>query len=144
VTATSRVLIRLALLHFVGGSALGAWMLAAKAVASDAGARWAFPLHVELLLYGWIFNLVFGVAHWILPRLPGRDRDAGRLRVWAAALLLNAGIGLVALSVGLSASSGAAVVIEAAGRALQGGAAALFVLHAWKRVRPYGPALRRP
>ena len=121
----SRIFLRLALVHLVIGSALGAWLLAAKGGWPPAAPAELRPAHIEMLLVGWLLNLVMGTAYWILPRHttgPARGR-AGP--VVFALVAVNAGV--------IAAGSGEWF---AGGRALEGLGAAAFALHAWGRVRP--------
>lgn len=118
--------VRAALLHLLVGFSLGALLLWNKGL-PFGGWVWALlPGHIELLMVGWIAQLILGVAFWILPRYPGGSRGDARL-AWAALVLLNAGVLLVA--VGLAAW----------GRGLEFAAAGLFALHAWGRVRKLAP-----
>ena len=66
----SRVAVRLALVSLVLGAAIGAALLAAPTLGGQPPWR-LLPLHVELLLFGWLVQLTMGVAYWILPRTPG-------------------------------------------------------------------------
>ena len=129
----SVLMVRLALLHLALGSTLGALMLAGKAATALALlAAWR-PLHQEMLLVGWLLQLVFGVAYGILPRLPGQPRDSHPARALVCAALLNAGIAAAAAGVQLE-MTGLAVT----GRVMELAAALLFATIAWGRVRPYG------
>ncbi|HEU4828715.1 MAG TPA: hypothetical protein VFT04_05935 [Gemmatimonadales bacterium] len=121
----SRVFLRLALLHLVAGSILGAWLLGAKGGWPTTAPEWFRPAHVEMLLLGWLLNLIMGTAYWILPRHatgPARGRTGP---VVFALVSLNAGV--------ITAGCFGWLV---AGRALEATAAAAFALHAWSRVRP--------
>lgn len=121
----SRIFLRLALLHLVTGTVLGAWLLGAKGGWPPAPPAWFRSAHVELLLLGWIVNLIMGTAYWILPRHatgPARGR-AGPVVI--ALLAFNAGVAVTA-----------AGWAPAGGRTLEVAGAAAFALHAWSRVRP--------
>ncbi len=133
--AASVALVRLALGYLCAGSALGALMLAGKAVPALAWSLALRPAHQDLMVAGWMLQLVFGVAFWILPRLPERSRDEGTPRLAASAVLLNAGA-LLAAAGGVAALPAAA----ASGRALQLAAALVFASLAWRRIRRYGMA----
>lgn len=87
-------IIRCALVYLVMGFSLGTWMLLAKAMGSpEVVGRWR-PIHAELLLIGWLIQLVIGVSYWILPRLDVQNRRGYEPFVGLAVLMLNAGIGL--------------------------------------------------
>ena len=121
----SRIFLRLALIHLVVGSTLGAWLLAAKGGWPPFAHDQFRPAHVEMLLVGWLLKLVMGTAYWILPRHktgPARGR-AGP--VVFALVAVNAGV--------IAAGSGEWLI---GGRVLEGLGAVAFALHAWGRVRP--------
>ena len=135
----SVLLVRLALLQLVAGSTLGALMLAGKALAPLARTLAWRPLHQEMLLVGWLLQLVFGVAYGILPRLPGQPRDSHPGRALACAALLNAGVAAAAVGIQLGL-----VRLAVGGRVAELLAALLFASIAWARVRPYGLAALNP
>lgn len=120
--------VRLALLHVVVGTGLGGLLLVSKAVALPP---WLWALraaHVEMLLIGFVVQLVVGVGFWILPRAPARA--SGR-PVARAVVLLNVGVVLVA---------GAAFVpfgseLAGIGRVCEAIAVVVFAGHVWPRVR---------
>jgi hypothetical protein len=126
-------LIRLALVHLAAGTVIGTLMLLGKAAPAFSWTLMLRPAHQDLLVAGWMLQLVFGVAFWILPRLPERSRDEGTPRLVVAAVLLNAGA-LVAAAGGVAAEP----VLAAWGRAAQLGAALLFATIVWRRIRRYG------
>ncbi len=123
-------LVRVALAHLLAGAALGAWMLAAKA-GGPPSPVWAFPVHVEVLLYGWLLQLVLGVAHWILPRPAGEGRARDTFLLWTAAVALNAGVWLIVAAAVLGGP------LELPGRGLELTAAVLAASHLAPRLRTY-------
>ncbi|HXI35189.1 MAG TPA: hypothetical protein VNH63_13990, partial [Gemmatimonadales bacterium] len=60
--------VRSALVCLVLGFTLGGVMLAAKGTGDTALIPRLLPIHIELLLVGWMLQLAMGVAQWILPR----------------------------------------------------------------------------
>ncbi len=140
---------RAALLHLALGFTLGAllllrggWALLGDAQAVALPAAWLLlPAHVEFLLVGWTVQLAMGVAFWILPRFaapgprsptappPSRGNVAP---AWAAFVLLNGGVWMVAVAPLLGDES----ALPTAGRLAELVAAAAFALHAWPRVKP--------
>ncbi|HVQ47135.1 MAG TPA: hypothetical protein VMS62_09920 [Gemmatimonadales bacterium] len=130
--------LRLALLYLGLGFTLGAVMLAAPGLHLSATTLRLRPLHIELLLGGWMVQLAFGVAYWILPRQRGAGRGNERL-AWAALLLLNLGV----LTAGVGGVMEASGSVIGTGRAAELLAAVAFAGHAWPRARLYTP-LKNP
>lgn len=124
--------IRAALLYLVAGFTVGALMLANKGVALSPLLWRLLPIHVEVLLMGWIAQLALGVAYWILPRF--RQERGNTRTAWAAFILLNTGIWLA----GLSLVFNGLPWVPLLGRLAEVSAAAAFALHAWPRVKPAG------
>jgi hypothetical protein len=120
-------MIRLALIYMLGGSLLGAMLLAGKGMALPS---WFFLLrqgHIEILLFGFMVQLAFGVAWWILPRTSARPAT---WRVILPVVLLNAGLWHVALSPLLPGGG-----LDLAGRVYQTVAIVAFIQIVWPRVR---------
>ena len=130
--------LRTALLYLGLGFTLGAVMLAAPGLHLPTTVLRLRPLHIELLLGGWMVQFALGVAYWILPRQRGAGRGNDRL-AWAALLLLNLGV----LTAGVGGVIGASGPVIAAGRAAELLAAVAFAGHAWPRARLYTP-LKNP
>jgi len=132
--ALSVLLVRTALCWLAAGVAMGALLLSAKASPLPAGVFRLFHFHSEAVLVGWMVQLTMGVAWWILPkysRLPERGPAAP---VWAAWLLLNAGV----LLAGAGRSVGASDGLVMTGRAAELLAAVAFASAAWPRVKAFG------
>jgi hypothetical protein len=127
----SVIAIRAALVYLLAGFTLGALLLANKGIPFAVWVWGLLPAHIEFLFVGWTTQLALGMAFWILPRFTGGSRGNEKLAAWAIAFL-NLGILLVAAQ---SAWPGVKI-LPLAGRAAEIGAAVLFALHAWKRVRP--------
>jgi hypothetical protein len=121
--------IRASLCHLVAGFSIGALLLASKGVRLGFD-PWALrPLHIEMLLVGWMIQLVMGVAIWIFPRFVLRRAPRrSTVTAWAALALINIGVLFVACGERLLA----------AGRLAEIGAAASFAIHLWGRVSPAG------
>jgi hypothetical protein len=135
----SQVIIRAALAHLALGYTLGALVLVEKGLGI---APWLWALkasHVHVLLVGALVQLACGVAVWILPRLDAAgDRGAAR-PVWLACGALNAGVVLAALHPPLTLLAPVPLGwMPLLAGVLYAGAAALFIIHAWRRVRPFG------
>lgn len=126
--------IRGSLLYLLAGFTLGALLLAAKGVPLPPGVwRW-LPVHLELLLVGWLVQLVMGVAYWIFPRFGMTRAARGREGLaWLALALLNGGVWLVC--VGMLHGAPALAVI---GRSSEVLAAATMAWNVWARTRASG------
>ncbi len=99
------------------------------------------PVSWHLLFVGWLTQLIFGIAHWMLPTRPGASKD--KLRgseplMWGAFICLNLGLLLrVAAEPMQVAQPGplwAGLLMVSAW--LQWLAALGFVFNSWARVRP--------
>lgn len=126
---------RAALIHLAVGMTLGAVLLWHKAYALHPLVWRLLPMHMELLLVGWVLQLALGVAYWILPRW--RTHRGPPQPVWAAWVLLNGGVLLVVAAAVVGGRVAAPLAVT--GRALEVAAAAAFALHAWPRVKPWAP-----
>lgn len=121
--------VRASLVHLVGGFMIGALLLMSKAVAFGTGLQAWRAVHIEMLLVGWMIQLVMGVAVWIFPRFVlGRAPRRSAITAWLAFILINTGVLLVSLG----------GPMLAAGRLAEIGAAASFAVHLWDRVSPAG------
>ncbi len=126
----SRWFIKSSLIYLLAGFALGTLILIQKGLGIfPAVWRW-LPVHVELVIFGWILQLVMGVAYWILPRFGAKRRReaAAGLAFW----LINGGILLAG-----GAVAGNLPPVAFAARLLQTGAVACFLIHAWPRIKPF-------
>ena len=146
-TPTSTWLVRLAVAYLVVGTSIGSILLAGKGFEIPAW-LWALrPLHIEFLLFGWMVQLAFGVASWILPRTPSRY---SMRPVIAAAVFLNVGLWMVGLS-GMGPAVGGfaspsiggwdglstGLILAVFGRLSETCAFAAFAYHIWPRVRSF-------
>ena len=128
----SRLFIRAAFVNLLAGATIGALILAHKGIFIHP-AMWSWlPAHIELLLIGWIVQLILGMAFWIAPRFWKRPRRGNETGAKVALLLINAGVWLVVLQ----ALSGGAIWLLHAGRLLEVGAVIAFSLHLWRRIVP--------
>lgn len=80
---------------------LGASILSRGALGVPGVAR-LIAAHAELMLVGWMMQLAFGVAWWILPGRERRDPGTITRPLALVSLGLNAGILLVTLGAPLS------------------------------------------
>ncbi|MBW7885093.1 MAG: hypothetical protein H3C34_21150 [Caldilineaceae bacterium] len=127
----SVLLVRAALIYLALGITIGALLLWNKGVPLHPLLWRLLPAHMEFLLLGWTVQLAMGIAFWILPRWQSKR---GNVRfVWAAFVLLNAGIWLVVLPAWFGAQNSVVIL----GRGLETTAVGAFALHAWPRVKPW-------
>jgi len=119
--------VRASLVHFAIGATVGAWRLAATGGALPTLPLALRVLHIEGMLLGWVCQLAFGVALWILPFSNQVSSDR---RLWGAWGLLNGGIVSV-----IGAQWGATPVLQLVGRSAESAAGLLVLWVLWPRVR---------
>lgn len=126
--------IRASLIYLALGFTFGGLLLFNKGVPINPMVWNLLPAHIDFLLFGWTVQLVIGVAFWILPRYR-QPPKRGDVRVaWASVALLNVGVLSAAFGPLLTSAPG----VSLAGKIMEAGAALLFALHAWPRVKPPG------
>lgn len=126
--------VRTALIYFASGFTVGALLLIHKGVPLSPLIWRLLPAHIEWLFAGWMLNLVFGVAYWMLPR-HGIEPIRGRLwLVRSVFILLNTGI----LTVSFSEIFFREITFIAIGRLMEAASAIGFAIHAWPRIYPFG------
>lgn len=119
--------VRTALVHFALGATAGAWRLGATGGGLPPMPFALRPLHVEGMLLGWVCQLAFGVALWILPFSDQISRDR---RLWAAWGMLNGGVLLV-----IAGGGGEIPSFQILGRGMEIVSVLLIVRVLWPRVR---------
>lgn len=128
----SRIMIRLALLYFLVGVLIGALMLVNKASGFYPQIWGLLPIHIEIMIFGWIIQFTLGTGYWMLPRLVvGKPRGNTRLALLLP-LLWNLGI-LIMISGYLVFPNTAWRLL---GRVLETLAVPVFIALHWKRVSP--------
>ncbi len=96
-----------------------------------------FPVYIHLLVFGWLTQLIFGVAYWMFPKYSSeKPRGSDRLGWWTYGLL-NTGLLLRAIaepvqSVQPNPVTGWMLVLAAI---IQLAAGAAFVVNTWPRVK---------
>ncbi|MBI5951581.1 MAG: hypothetical protein HY865_07975 [Chloroflexi bacterium] len=81
----TRWFIKASLVSLVFGLAAGIW----QQVASTAG---MFPVYLHLLTFGWLTQLIFGVAIWMFPMYSKEQPRGPELLVWGIFAVLNLGL----------------------------------------------------
>jgi heme/copper-type cytochrome/quinol oxidase subunit 1 len=122
-------MIRFSLIYFGIGMTLGGIMLWNKGMPISASIWQLLPMHIELLLFGWVMQLVMGVAFWIMPRYSVAPRYGRVNMAWIAFILFNIGLWAVLIQ------SQWLILI---GRVVMFVSVALFALYLFPRVKPYG------
>ena len=126
--------IRSALLCFGIGFTFGGLILSAKGGLVDVRVWGWLPMHIILLMNGWLIQLSMGVAYWILPRIQASDRGRPSW-AWASFIALQVGLVLTLVTViSLWAPEVLNLLVPAV--MLQTISVFLFALHAWPRIRP--------
>ncbi|MBI5671476.1 MAG: hypothetical protein HZC41_26085 [Chloroflexi bacterium] len=128
-------MVRAALLHLGTAFTIGALMLFHKGNPLDAGIWRLLAAHMDFALLGWTMQLAMGVAFWIMPRLSGERKYGVVWLAWLAFGLINAGVLAVAVSPWFGTAGN---VLALAGRASELGAAVVFAIHIWPRVKAFG------
>lgn len=131
--APSRWLIRSSFICLLSGIILGALLLVHKAYPLHPVLWSLLPVHIELLIFGWIIQFTMGTAYWILPRyLKDSSRGNNKL-AQLMVVLLNVGIAIVIVD-RLTVSD---LSLAVTGRLLEASAVILFVRLHWQRIVTY-------
>ena len=126
----SQIFVKSSLLYLLTGFALGALILLQKGWAFWLPAWQLLPLHIEIVIFGWMLQLVMGVAYWMLPRFGAERRR--ETAAWLAYCLMNGGILLTFATLIADAN-----VLRFFAKILQVAAVGCFVFHAWPRIKPF-------
>ncbi len=125
-----------------------AWLVVALALKALALSPWGAsipaitPISWHALFVGWLTQLIFGIAHWMLPTIPGAPKDLlrGDERIMGGVYgLLNVGLLLRMVAEPMVIAQPGAGLWQGlliASAWLQWLAAMLFVFNSWRRVRP--------
>lgn len=130
----SAFFVRTSLLYLALGFTYGALMLANKGVPFSPPIWGLLSGHIEFLMIGWIIQLVLGVAYWILPRFSHGPIRGNEVLPWLSYVLINAGIWMDILSPLFHEMTW----LPALGKITQTASGALFLAHAWPRIKPVG------
>ncbi|MGN8226799.1 hypothetical protein [Gracilimonas sp. BCB1] len=132
-TLPSRLLIKSSLLYLLAGTLLGTLLLINKVFLIHPTIWVLLPIHIELMIFGWVIQFTLGVAYWMLPRyLKGEARD-NQLLAYSMVGAFNLGIWLMVFAeVSQTHQS-----VQQIARALELGAVILFIMLHWKRITSY-------
>jgi cbb3-type cytochrome oxidase subunit 1 len=126
-------LIRAALIHFGIGFTIGALILYNKGIPAFPWIWRLLPVHVEMLIFGWMAQLAMGVSFFALPRFPDTEKRYGKVWLgWISFALLNTAIIVMAFaywqpSAGLAFASRMMLITSAI----------TYVLMIFPRVKPF-------
>lgn len=129
----TRWFLKAALLYLVLALCAGI-VLAWPGISPVAG---TFPVYFHLLTFGWLTQLIFGIALWMFPKFtPEKPRGHEGLG-WATFLLLNSGLILRLIFEPLNSASSSTLTgwMLVAAAVLQWSSAVAFVANTWPRVR---------
>lgn len=150
---TSRLFVKASLIYFGVGAVIGALLLVNRWVPLGSPILALRASHVQVLIVGWLTQLILGVAWWLFPpmalrRRPNRPRPIRRGQAqrgseplfWGTFACLNAGILLQAVFAPLYTWTDVSAFNFLAG--ISGLflllAACTFVANMWGRVRELG------
>jgi hypothetical protein len=150
---TSRAFIRASIVYLCLGAILGALMLINRWIPLGQVAGLVRVSHVEMLVVGWLTQLILGVAWWFFPPLKiglrgdaplpirrGQAQRGNEPLFWATFLCLNAGVLLRAVFDPLYSLTriGLFGVLAGVSGLFMLAAAVAFVANIWGRVRELG------
>ncbi len=124
---------------YLVGALLALWTLPAVRVGllPSSFTAWS-PAYVHLFTLGWLSQLIFGIAHWMLPMYTKEQPRGRESLVWGTWITVNAGL-LIRAAVEPVATAqpgsvwGWLLVLSATLQWLGG---VLFVINTWPRVKP--------
>lgn len=130
--APSRWLIRSSFICLLTGMIIGALLLVHKAYPFHPASWSLLPVHIELLVFGWIIQFTMGTAYWILPRyLESTSRGNVKVAILMVVLLH---LGMLFVIVDGLANSLSLVLV---GRIMETTSVFLFVGLHWQRIVTY-------
>jgi len=150
---TSRTFVKASILYLCLGAVVGALLLINRWIPLEPRIAALKTSHVEMLVVGWLTQLIMGVAWWLFPPLPiGLHPDASSLArrgqrqrgseplFWATFVFLNTGVLLWAICEPLFGWTQRTVFGFLAGVSglFLAAAGLAFVLNMWSRVRELG------
>lgn len=150
---TSRTFVRASILYLCLGAALGALLLVNRWVPLEPRIAALKTSHVQMLVIGWLTQLIVGVAWWLFPPLAiglrpdaprpvrrGQRQRGSEALFWVTFSCLNAGVLLWALFEPLYSWTqiGFFGFLVGISGILLAAAAITFVLNMWGRVRELG------
>ncbi|HEY3310673.1 MAG TPA: hypothetical protein VGK00_03440 [Anaerolineales bacterium] len=128
----TRWFVRSAMLSLILGLTIGVWQQVPGAAVSGV-----FPVYLHLLTFGWLTQLIFGIAMWMFPSYNKEHPRGPEWLGWGIFATLNGGLLLRVIFEplqGISASTlGGWMLVSAA--ILQWLAGVMFFANVWVRVK---------
>ncbi len=121
-------MIRFSLIYLGLGMTIGGLILGNKGFPISVSLWQWLPIHIELLMFGWIMQLVMGVAFWIVPRFPTSPKYGRAGLAWTSFILFNIGLWLVIFGQNWLVLGGRIVMFSAV---------ALFAIYLFPRIKPF-------
>ncbi len=130
--ATTRWFVKTSLVFLILALLIGIYQQIPAAVQGGI-----FPVYVHLLVFGWLTQLIFGIAVWMLPKFNTQHPRGYEWLNWGTYITLNMGLLLRLIfeplqSGRVSLPAGWALVLAAI---LQWLAGMMFVFNAWSRIK---------
>lgn len=132
-TLPSRLLIKSSLIYLILGALLGVILLVNKAINFEPAVWVLLPVHIELMIFGWIIQFTLGVAYWILPRFLEGEARGNKALAYLMVCAINVGIWLMIAEELTDISDSLRLVA----RGLELLAVLLFIGLHWKRIVTY-------
>ncbi len=132
----TRWFVKTAMLYLALSLIMGIW-IAFGPVLGHGGMAGLFPVYLHLLVFGWLTQLIFGVAYWMFPKYArGQPRGSETLG-WATYVLFNVGLLLRAAGemVAMRRPQSVWAWLLVISALLQWLAVMLFIVNIWPRVR---------
>jgi hypothetical protein len=136
----SQFMVRAALLWLGVGFSAGGLVLWSKGLPIAPEIWLLRSAHIHMLLIGWMVQLAWGGAFWILPRLDAAGSRGDERPVWLCFAALNCGVIAGALQgiIGMWPGFGAVLrMLPALAGICYIIATIAFIAHAWRRVLPF-------
>lgn len=150
---TTRIAVKASVVYLCLGALIGALLFINRWIPIEPRIASLRSTHIQMLVVGWLTQLILGVAWWLLPPLkiglrPGTTTAARRAQAtrgneplyWVSLVCLNVGVLLTSIGEPLATWTGLPGLRTAAGTAdlFFLVAASAFVANVWQRVRAVG------
>src|SRR3990172_6020443 len=86
----TRWYIKASFVYLLAAFGLGLWLAAAPGL--NLPTVGISPLFFHFFLVGWVTQLIFGIAYWMLPKFSRQRPHRSETLAWAVFVLLNVGL----------------------------------------------------